>query len=333
MVKKYLLFIFSFETLSLKRSNIFNFTAILVVTGLILIEILIRLSVPKNHYPAGHWWNLQIRDKTYQFEELSYVDIIFMGSSVSSVNIPPESFDNEMGENGISITSFNAGIPGSDWEGLSVGYEKLFWKRKQSKYIVLVISPSDLDETNKSVRKRTATFIETLNMPFYQTAIVDLLSNSWLFGFRNEIRVLLKTFQWKSEPFTGIGIRGYTPMDRGCTFNVEFPVTIDKSGIISKSLVRLVNNITSQDKNVKVIIIEALMHSKLRKYNSNKLDNFYNLLRDLQKIERTVFLDAKNIIPTDEYFIDPFHLNEAGANLYARNLAKQFVLQNIFVTP
>jgi hypothetical protein len=328
---KYLSFIFSIETLSLKLSNIFSLTAILVVAALISIEILIRLFVPKSHYPTGHWWRHDVRSKAYQYEELNNVDVIFMGSSVSSVNIPPESFDNEVGQNGINITSFNAGIPGSDWEGLSIAFKKLFWERKHSKYVVLVLSPYDLHES--VYRGRTISFIKTLKIPTYQAAVIDILSNSWLFGFRNEIRELSKTFQWKSEPFTGIGIRGFTPRERGGTFNAEFPVTIDKTGIISKTLFSLVNNITSQDKNVKVIIIEALMRSKLREYNSDKLDNFYELLRDLQKIERTVFLDVKNIIPPDEYFIDPHHLNEAGAHLYARNLAKQFVLQNIFVTP
>jgi hypothetical protein len=323
--------IFSFETLSLKRSKIFSLPVILAVAGLISIEILIRVFVPKNHYPTGHWWDHEIRSKAYQFEELKNVDvdILFTGSSVSSVNIPPESFDNEMKENGINITSYNAGIAGSDWEGITIGFEKLYWKKKHSKYVVLIISPYDLDEANKSVRKRTTTLIKTLNIPLYQAAVVDLFSNSWLFGFRNEIREFIKTSKWKSEAFTGIGIRGYTPMYKGCTFSQEFQVTIDKTGIVSQSLIRLINSIISQDKNVKVIIIQALMHSKLRKYNLEKLGKFYDLVRDLQKIERTIVLDVKNIIPPDNYFIDPIHLNLEGSNLFARDLARQFILEGV----
>jgi len=326
---KFLSSIFNFDTLNFKLSELFNRSFKLIFVGLIIIEILIRLLVPKNQIPTGHWWNHGIHEKVEQLKKLKNVDLMFIGSSLSAVNIPPQSFDDEMKKNAINMISFNAGIAGSDYEGISISFEKLFWKIRYSKYVVFVISPGDLDETNKGERNRTANFIKTVNMPVCQAAAIDFFSNSWLFGFRNEIREFVKTFQWKGETHSPMGIRGYQPMYKGCTFNAEFPVTINKNGTISKSLVSLIKNITHQD--VNVIIIEALMYSKLRRYYSDKLGAFYNLLKDLKNIDRTFLLDVENIIPPDEYFIDPFHLNTEGAQMYARDLAKQFIIQKIIV--
>lgn len=128
-----------------------------------------------------------------------------------------------------------------------------------------------------------------------------------------------------------MGVRGYEPMYRGCTFSGENPVMIDKDGAILKSLFKLINILTGQG--AKVIIIEALMYSKLRKYYSDRLDDYYKLIEELNKIKGTTFVDVKNIIPPDEYFIDPIHLNVEGAHIYAANLAKQFVIQKVIVKP
>jgi hypothetical protein len=322
-----LLSIFNFETLNLKLPELFNWSFKIIFGSLIVIEILTRLVVPKYQIPKGHWWNHEVHGKVEQLKKIKKVDLMFTGSSLSAVNIPPEWFDDEMKKNGFNIKSFNAGIIGSDYEGISIGFEKLFLKSVRPKYVALIISPYDLDEANISVRKRTEDFIETVNMTGYQAAAIDFFSNSWFFGFRNEIREFFKTFQWKGAKPSPIGIRGYQPMYKGCTYSAEFPVTIKGDGIISKALVELVEDISRQG--INIIIIEALMRSKLRKYNSNKLDAFNNILEKLKNIDRTYILDVKSIIPPDRYFIDPFHLEVEGAKIYGKDLAEQFIKQGI----
>ncbi len=327
---KYLSSIFSFETLNLKPKNVFSTAIKLVLACFLLIEVSLRFFVPSGHSPAGHWKNQMTRVKAKQIEELNNIDLLFTGSSVSSVNVPPESFDDELKKNGVNITSYNTGIAGTDWEGVAAAFEKLFWKEQKAQYVVLIISPYDLDESNTVVRERTSSFVESLNIPLYEAAAVDLFSKIWIFGFRNEIREFLKTFRWQSEPPSVVSVRGYTPMYKGCTHNLEFPVNIDKDGNISKAVLNLVGMLTGQG--VKVVIVEALLNSKLRKYNENKLENFYSVLDEMKKYKNTVFLDVSGIIPDDKYFIDPFHLNVEGSHAYARNLARQLICNSVINT-
>ncbi len=313
-------YIFSFETLSLKKRKFFGPAAIPVILGFIFIELLLRFFVPEGHSPSGHWKNQLTRVKSRQIEQVNKIDLLFAGSSVASVNIPPESFDDELKKNGTSLISYNAGIAGTDWQGVAAAFEKVFWKKKKSQYVLFVISPYDLDESSSEVRERTLSFVESLNRPSYQLAAVDFFSKIWLFGFRNEIKDFLKTFEWKSEPPSVVSVRGFTPMYKGCTFNIEYPVAIKNSGDISGALMSLVSKLNNEG--VKVLIAEALLISRLRKYNEDKLENFYLLIDEMKKYKNVRFLDLSGIIPDDKYFIDPFHLNIEGSDLYSRALAR-----------
>ncbi|MGE5797975.1 MAG: hypothetical protein ACM339_01300 [Ignavibacteria bacterium] len=320
---KYLLYIFNFETLSLKSVKIFSRSAALVLAVFLFIEIMLRVLIPANQTPTGHWRSHEIRLKAHQLEKLSDVDIMFTGNSLASANVSPVVFDKEVMEHGINITSFNAGITGPDYEGVSIGFEKVFWKRKQSKYVVFIVSPYDLHESSKYWRKRTASFIKTFNIPNYKAAAIDFFSNFWIFGFRNEIRELLKTFSWKYEKDSFIGIRGFTPMKKGCKANLPDSLYIYKEGPISKSFSEIVKTLSNQG--VHVVIVEALLSSKYRKLNQGRLDSFYSLIKELKQEYNLTFLQINEIIPDDHYFMDPFHLNEEGAKKFSRNLAQKFL--------
>jgi hypothetical protein len=325
---KYLSSIFSFDTLNLKRRHFLGSAAKLVILGVLLIEILLRIFVPDGHQPAGRWKNQQTRVKSIQIEQADKVDLLFTGSSVASVNISPQLFDAELKNHGVNLTSYNAGIAGSDWQGIAAALEKVFWEKKKTEYVLFIISPYDLDEENTGVRKRTISFVESLNRPFYELAALDFFSNIWLFGFRNEVKDFLKTFKWKSEPLSVVSNQGFTPMYKGCSFNIEYPVTIKRDGEVSRALLNLVSKLNNEG--VNILIAEALLTSKFRKYNEDKLENFYLLIDEMKKLKNVKFLDLSGIIPDDNYFIDPFHLNIEGSSLYSRSLAHFLLSRNVF---
>jgi hypothetical protein len=287
--------------------------------------LIVRYFVPNDQYPTGHWRNNELKIQTEQLEKLPKVDIMFTGSSYCSVNISPEYFDNEMKKNGISTISFNAGIRGCDYEGISEGFKKLFWSLKKSKYVVLVISPYDLDESNKGVRNRSKSFIKTFNIPSYEAKVIDFLSNSWLFGFRNEIKDYFETGEWKYE-YPLVGDRGNTPMYRETNLEVadNRTLVINEKDTIYQSLFNLVNYLSEDDK--KVIIIEAVHINLVREKIYPEISEiFQNILSHLDNIRNAIILDIEDIHPEDKYFIDSGHLSVEGAKLYARDLARKFV--------
>lgn len=317
--------IFNFDTLNIKVSGFFNSTLLLLLLGFFLAELTVRFFVPDDQYPTGHWRNNELRIRTRQLKQLNEVDIMFTGSSLCSANIPPEGFDNEMKMNGINTISFNAGIRGCDYEGIAAGFKKLFWSLKKSEYVVLVISPYDLDESNEFVRNRSKSFIKTFNTPKYEAIVVDFFSNSWLFGFRNEIKDYFKTGIWKYE-YPLVGVRGSTPMDRKPNLQVpdSIIININRKDTIAKSLVEFVNFLVDKDR--KVIFIEALHNSLVKeKIKAEEYKKFHDILNELDKIKNTMILDVQDIIPEDEYFIDSGHLSVEGAKIYSRNLAKKFI--------
>jgi len=317
--------IFSFDTIGFRVSKLFSLNIIYVIVGFLLIEVFIRYIIPDGQYPTGHWRNNELRIQTSQLEELGDVDIMFTGSSLCASNIPPDEFDNEMKKNGIDIISFNTGVRGCDYEGIAEGFKKLFWERKRSKYVVLVISPVDLNDANLGVRNRTSSFIKTFQTPFYKAIMVDFFSQiSWVFGFRNEIKEYIKTRKWiYEEPI--VGIRGYVPMDLKPNIKVtDLNLKIDKDAVTSQSLFNFVTWLVNQD--VKVIIIEALMFSLEReRLDPHELKKFYEILEELDKIESINYLNTNDIIPDDKYFIDSGHLSLEGGEVYAKNLANKFL--------
>lgn len=324
---RYPLYIFSFNTKNFKISKLFSFGIIYILVGLILFELLIRFLIPDGHYPSGHWRNNELRVQTSQLESLEDVDIMFTGSSLCAANIPPKEFDEEMRKGGVNITSFNAGIRGCDYEGVAEGFKKLFWSRKHSGYVVLVVHPHDLHETHRSVRARTQSFIETFNTPYYMAAFLDFFSQSfWTFGFRNEIGEYIKTRNWVYEE-PKVGVRGYIPMTQTkpkVSGMSGIEVTINRNGTCAQSLFNLVNWLVKQG--VRVIIIEALMHSLDKKaMNPGELVKFRNILKALDGIENVRLLNVNDIIPNDRYFIDAGHLGPEGAKVYGRNLANKFL--------
>jgi hypothetical protein len=308
----------------MKFSRFFSSTFLIVLLGYLSAELVVRYFVPGDQYPTGHWRNNELKIQTSQLEKLDTVDVMFTGSSLCSVNILPMEFDVEMKKNGINIISFNAGIRGCDYEGVAEGFKKLFWSRKKSEYIVLVVSPWDLDELNKGVRNRSRSFIKTFNTPKYEAVVIDFLSNSWFFGFRNEIKDYFKTGNWRYE-YPLVGARGNTPMYREPNLKGwDWIININKKDTIAQSLFNLINFLVKEEK--KVIIIEALHISPVKeKIDPDELRKFYNIFKELDKIKNTIVLDTHNIIPEDKYFIDAGHLSVKGAQMYSHNLAQKFI--------
>ena len=322
---KFHLSIFNFNTLEIKFRKLFNLTLLILIAGYILAELIVRYFVPNDQYPTGHWRNNELKIQTKQLDQLDKVDILFTGSSLCSVNISPNDFDHEMMKNGINIISFNAGIRGCDYEGIFEGFKKLFWSRKKSEYVVLIVSPWDLDESNKGVRNRSKSFIKTFYTPKYEAVVIDFLSNSWLFGFRNEIKDYFKTGSWKYE-YPIVGIRGNTPMNREPDREIQdsIVIRIEKKDTIAQSLIKLVNFLIEEKR--KVIVIESLSISPIREKMSQKeLKKFHDILNDLGKNKNTLVLNVNDIIPDDVNFIDSGHLSIKGTKMYSRNLAKKFI--------
>jgi hypothetical protein len=321
---KFLSSIFSFDTVDFKVSKLLSLTVLYVTAGYLVIEITVRSLIPDGQYPKGHWWNNELRVKTSQLEKLENVDIMFTGSSLCASNIPPQYFDSEMKKNGVNSISFNAGIRGSDFEGIADGFKKLFWERKHSKYVVLVISPFDLNEWNLFVRDRTQSFMETLQNPLYETVLIDCFSQaSWFFGFRNEIREFIIRREWLYDEAYN-GIRGYSPLHGQRTKVTDLELKIDRDGIIAESLFDFVNWLLKR--NIKVIIADAIMYPLERKrLDPGELEKFYEILKEVAEINDVRYLNTNGVVPDNKYFIDSGHLNLEGGKIYARNLANSLL--------
>lgn len=333
---KFLSSIFNFNTLELNIKKLFSPTLIILIIGLIIIEMGLRFLINDEQYPSGSWRNNELRNQAAQLEELKRVDIMFTGSSLASVNISPAAFDSVLHDNGVSFTSFNAGIRGCDYGGVNVVFDEVFWKRKKSKYVVLVISPFDLNEANLDVRARSATFINSVKRSKHEKLFLEVFSKSWLFGFRNEIRDFIESGNWKYEP-TLIGIRGQTPIGEvknpkeAGRVSDEFKVSISRNGETTKALFRLTKRLIEQGK--KIIIIDALERSDSKKnWNQTKreLNNFYEIIKELASSENVTYVHTKDLIPSDEFFIDTGHISTFASIGYSKELARRFIELDLF---
>src|SRR3989339_1167419 len=333
---KFPLSIFNFSTLEVNFKELVSPTIIILMICFLIIELGLRFLMYEGQYPNGSWRNNELRNQAAQLDELKKVDVMFTGSSLASVNISPQAFDSILRDSAFTFTSFNAGIRGCDYDGINVVFDEIFWKRKKAKYIVLVISPWDLDEANDGVRARSATFINSVKRSKYEKLILDILSKSWLFGFRNEIRDFIRTGDWKYQPPL-IGIRGQTPF--GKTKNPvaasivlnKFEVFISRNGETTKALFDLVERLIKHKK--KIIIIEALERSDSKKnweLTKTELKKFYKIIKELDSIDTVEYVSTEDIIPEDKFFIDTGHISTSASVEYSQRLAKRFIELGLF---
>jgi len=321
--------IFNFDTLQTPiKKLILNPVVISVIVILLAIELGLRFIIPSNHVPTGSWYNAELRDQVDQLNSMSHVDLMITGSSIASVNLRPSEIDSVYQNNNIPLKSFNAGIRGCNYTCINIGFKRLFLSQKKPKYVLLVVTPNDLNEASKWTINRSNNFIKTFNTKPYIASIVDILSHSWMFGFKNEIREYLKSQKWKYEE-SKITQQGHTQLGDEILRRYKVNVNVNPSGPISSSLYELTDYILSQ--NIRVFVLQGLMDSETRTLiDKATWNNFSTVLDSLALKKNLTVLDVDHIIPKDKSFIDRLHLNNKGSLNYSTALAEYFIEQDIF---
>jgi len=325
--------IFNFDTLQAPvKSLLLNPVVVFTIAILLTIELGLRFIIPSNHVPTGSWYNAELRDQVDQLKSMSHVDLMITGSSIAAVNLRPSEIDSVYQKNNIALKSFNAGIRGCNYTCINIGFQKLFLSQKEPRYVLIVVTPTDLNESNKFVINRSNNFIKSFSTKIYVKTIVNTLSHSWLFGFRSEIREYFKSREWIYEE-SKITKQGHIQLgdkregeNRSLRKNI---ITVDPSGPISNSLYELTTSILSQ--NIKVIVLPGLMNSNAHSViNESTWNNFSIVLDNLANNKDVTILNANHLIPSDENFIDPVHLSNKSSVNYSQTVAEFLFEQDLF---
>lgn len=319
----FLLSIFSFDTLRIKRWSVAGPAVWLTMTGLMLLEVVVRIAVPAGQVPSGAWHIPAIRLQKEAFERMDRIDMLFAGSSIASVNISPTEFDDELQRRGVALNSFNTGFPGPDYEAIGEGFLRLYWRQRQSPVVVLVIAPNNLNEANTTVRRRTQEYLASFRRPLYAARAIDFISNFWLFGYRKELRQL-RNGGWQFD-HVEIDARGHTPMgEMRNPIRYDTTYEIKPDGVLVKALRQLVDRLRHEAQ--QVIIIEGISDSREREALSlEDRRNFDDILSRLSAHPGVFFIPTNDLTPPDEDFVDPIHLKSSAAQRYSRRLAQRFV--------
>ncbi|MCA9732729.1 MAG: hypothetical protein H6696_06850 [Deferribacteres bacterium] len=318
--------IFSFDTLQFKYKNVLTKTAALALIGLIFVEVAIRTIIPAGQIPTGSWYNHTIRLQYEELQKLQDVDIFFIGTSISCVNIPPQVFDEELAQAGVNKISFNAGIAGPDYEGVSAALRHLYWPQKQAKTAIVVVAPNDLNTANPVVRERTQKYIHSFERPVFASLAVDFLSKFWLFGFRKELKEWLKN-DWKFDKAV-VGAKGFTPLPNKQRSRHKTSYRIEPEGRISQSFVELL--LWLNDQNVRAILVRGLTKPAEKKLiSAEQWQNFEKVLQRAEALPGVESIDVSSIEAAAEDFVDPLHIHQEAAHNYAKKLAQLFIEQNV----
>lgn len=321
---KFLSSIFSFDTWRVPPRELWRPGLVLAFVGYLLLELSVRSLVPDGHRPSGAWRNVELRDQAHQLASMPAPDIMFTGSSISAVNLPPQAFEDTLAERDITLTAFNAGIRGCNYLCIGPGLEDAFLSRARPKYVVLVVAPVDINEGNKFVTRRSQSFLRTFKTSHLARVFENTLSEmSWLFGFRAEIQQWFETHTWRHE-LSFIGIKGH--INLGFEPRTRFPsrdIVIDPLRPISQALLQLAATLRESD--IDVIVIEGLGDSSLHAmltYEDNQA--WAALFTKLDAIAGVRVVDVSDLRPADDQFIDRVHLNPTAAAAYARRVAQRF---------
>ncbi|HUP50856.1 MAG TPA: hypothetical protein VM198_00165 [Longimicrobiales bacterium] len=288
---------------------------------LLLLEVGLRVLVPNGHVPTGAWYNAELRDQAGQLEALGGVDVMITGSSVSTVNVPPLGFDEELVRRGVNLTSFNAGVRGCDYSGIYPVFRTVFWSRRQAPVVILVVAPVDLDENNAFVKQRSARFRESLQIGRLVGFSRDLFRHLWLFGFRNEIRHYSRSGEWLYEP-SRVTQRGHTDLGSEQLGRGEYAFRFQQSGEIATTLFNMVDWLTRQG--VRVLVVPGLMDSATwAMVAPEEMARFEAILAELDAREGVQYVEARDLTRPDSEFIDELHLTTGAAWAYAQSLAQR----------
>ncbi|KAA3620433.1 MAG: hypothetical protein DWQ05_00385 [Calditrichaeota bacterium] len=318
--------IFNFETLQIPRKGLFTQAAKLTIAGLLLCELAIRLTVPAGQIPTGSWYNHTIRLQNAKLHKLEKIDIYFIGTSISCVNIPPKAFDEVLENYGIKNSSFNAGIAGPDFVGVAAAMKHLYWPQKQAKTAVLVVAPNDLNSANIAVRERTQAYAASFEQPAFAAATVDFLSHFWLFGFRKELKAWPKK-GWQFDA-VDVGSQGFTPLPNLQRRRWQTDYRIEPDGPVAAALFDLIDWLSERD--VSLILINGLSEpAEITRIPQAQLDNFEIIMARCAAQNRVKYVDVSSINPVAVNFVDQLHIYEDAAKIYARQLAYLFISEGV----
>ncbi len=319
--------IFSFNTLQIKVKNLFSVASLLAISALLLLEICLRLVIPDGQIPTGSWYNHTIRLQNAELKKLPQIDLYFIGTSISCVNIPPADFDAALAESGIENTAFNAGIAGPDFRGVAAAMKFHYWPQKQSRKAVLVIAPNDLNSANTAVCERTKGYIKSFEQSALAAATIDFLSHFYIFGFRAELKNYFKK-GWQYDP-VNVGEKGFTPLPRRQRPRWETAYRIDPDGPLAASLFDLTDWLAARD--VQIILIEGLSEpAEKNRISPVQWQNFNRILTRCASKPNVHPVDVSTIEPPAEDFVDQLHIHENAARRYARNLANLLRAKQVF---
>ncbi|MGI9287121.1 MAG: hypothetical protein ACR2P1_17185 [Pseudomonadales bacterium] len=318
--------IFSFDTLQdnplrlLLRPTIVFFLVIFL-----LLEVAVRVSVPEGRIPKGGFYNAELRQRILQLEKLENIDLMFTGSSIAAGNAPPETFDAQLRSHGLKgFKSFNAGIRGCDFSCITPSVEKLFLSRREPRYLVIILSPNDLDANKPGVIARSKKHVESLNQPAYRTAARNVLSSmSWVYGFDAEIRDLLTTGIWKFDP-AQVTLRGHVDMGSKPRKRSQWDYKIEANGNITQAFYDLLENVTGRG--ISVILIPMIGDSSTRaNFKLSYRQDFAAVIAKstANDLVRLVRINEDSL--SDESYIDNVHLNSISAKKFGRQVADRLI--------
>ena len=296
--------------------------SVLVCLALLLAcEILVRVVMPQDKIAKGRYPNAEVRRQFIQYQKEAKVDMLIAGSSVAAVNFPPKAIDSALNQAGVKpFVSFNGGIRGCNMTCISQGTIDLYLSQKLPKYLLLVVSPEDLDSGNKTVIRRSEQFVNQLRRPklsrWFQTIASDA---SKLFGFQQHVRNYLKSGSWEFDP-AQVLTRGHVDMGSQERTHFGNSPAIETDSPLSSQLQEFVSHLT--DRGINVIVLPTEGDSEARyKFTKKSRSAFSMLLHQLSLNPDVNLINADregalSLYQKDSAYIDNLHLNSVNAQAH-----------------
>lgn len=286
----------------------------------ILFEIALRSLVPPGQEPAGPFHTPELRTKVNQYESTPSFDLMITGSSIAAVNYNSVEVARVANEQGKPLSVFNAGIRGCNFIGITPVIEQFFFNKSRPETLLIVVSPTDLSETNVSRHRRSINYIKGITPEPIKRSLLTLASDKfWLYGFRKETVEFAKTLKWRYENLVeelGYVNMGSTPR------NWRKPqLQFDIDGSASRAFVKLIRE--AKDENVNVVLLPSMGSPEFReRVTEQERSEFLELLKMVSDESDVMLLDELTPNEPTQY-IDSVHLATESARIESEALAKE----------
>ncbi len=304
-----------------------------VVSGVLLLEVVIRLISPVIGPPQTSW-QIQQQAKIIKIRErpadLGPIDLVIMGDSTGKDGVDPAILDANIGE---SFHSFNASLNSSTTYTIMKQFREILLHARP-KYLLIIIGPGT--SRSSDVDKSVQTYDDATRVASLSGIKGVLNRNLYLYRYRNNIRdpfivnTLFRSIRYQSLR-EGVVYRNVDTMKQNGDSIFPRTLTTNASGKWEGPLKEPLLQISEYPKATMqhLLAIQNDCHKKgvemiLSTVPTSSYNPIYRGLASGMAKELNVYLIQGNDATRDlSDFSDGVHLNALGAEKYSKFLGKQ----------